>query len=159
VTVTVRPVEPRDCNAAALVLQRSIREVCGPDYGNERTLLEDWCANKTPEQVFAWIADPSLKTVVAERDGGVVGVGQLNASGELTLCYVRPDMQGRGVGSLLLSSLEKAAADSGLRRLTLTSTSTAYTFYQHHGYRVIGARRSLGAGITYPMAKLLDCQA
>jgi hypothetical protein len=31
--------------AAALVLQRSIREVCGRDYGNEKPLLDDWCAN------------------------------------------------------------------------------------------------------------------
>jgi N-acetylglutamate synthase-like GNAT family acetyltransferase len=156
VRVTVRPAEPRDCNTAALVLQRSIREVCGPDYGNENALLEDWCANKTPEQVRAWIADPSLETLVAERDGEVVGVGQLNGSGVLTLCYVRPDMQRSGIGSLLLSSLEKVAADGGLERLTLTSTSTAYAFYQHHGYRVSGAQRSLGAGITYPMEKLLD---
>ena len=158
-TVTVRPAESRDCNAAALVLQRSIREVCGPDYGNENALLEDWCANKTPEQVFEWIADPSLETLVAEGDGEVVGVGQLNASGELTLCYVRPDMQGSGVGSLMLSFLEKAATDRGLDRITLTSTSTAYTFYQRHGYRVSGAPRSLGAGLAYPMGKLLDGQA
>jgi GNAT superfamily N-acetyltransferase len=133
--------------------------VCGPDYGNENALLEDWCANKTPEQVFAWIADPSLKTLVAERYGEVVGVGQLNALGEVTLCYVRPDMQGHGVGSLLLSSLEEAAADSGLHRLTLTSTSTAYTFYQNHGYCVSGPQRPLGVGIVYPMAKLLDGEA
>jgi GNAT superfamily N-acetyltransferase len=132
--------------------------VCGPDYGNDITLLEEWCANKTPKQVSAWIADPSLRTIVAERDGEVVGVGQLNASGELTLCYVLPDIQGSGIGTLLLSSLEKAAADSGLRRLTLTSTSTAYTFYQYHGYRASGSQRSLGAGMTYPMAKLLDGQ-
>src|ERR1700687_973329 len=84
VTVTVRPAEPRDSNAAALVLQRSIREVCGPDYGNDNALLEDWCANKTPEQVIEWIADPSLETLVAERDGEVVGVGQLNGSAQLT---------------------------------------------------------------------------
>jgi GNAT superfamily N-acetyltransferase len=158
VTVTVRPAEPRDSNAAALVLQRSIRELCGPDYGNDNALLDYWCANKTPDQVIAWIADPSLETLVAERDGEVVGVGQLSASGDLTLCYVRPDVQESGVGTLLLSSLEKAAADRGVDRITLTSTSTAYAFYRRHGYRVNGAQHSLGAGITYPMEKLLDCQ-
>jgi hypothetical protein len=78
-TVTLRPAESRDCNAAAHVLQRPIREVRGPDYGNDNALLEDSRANTTPDEVIAWISDPSLETLVAERDGEVVGVGQLLA--------------------------------------------------------------------------------
>lgn len=40
------------------VLIRSIREICGPDYNNDPEILDDWCANKTPEAIDPWIENP-----------------------------------------------------------------------------------------------------
>jgi GNAT superfamily N-acetyltransferase len=154
VTVTVCVAEAGHAAAAAEVLRRSIRELCGPDYGHDLALLDAWCANKTPAQVTAWAADPALYTVVAERAGVVVGVAQVAPTpGEVTLCYVRPEAT--GAGSALLVALEAEAVRRGLRRLTLTSTATARSFYERRGYTAAGPPAAFGPGEVWPLAKAL----
>ena len=153
-SVTVRLATPSDATAAADLLQDSIREVCGPDYCNDHGLLDAWCANKTPETLRSWIVAPDLYTLVAEREDGPVGVGQLAVDrGEITLCYVLPAALGQGVGAALLRALEAEASCRGLYDLTLTSTATAHEFYRKHGYNDAGTGQPFGLGRMFPMAK------
>ncbi len=57
----------------ATLLHRLITEVCGPDYGNDRTVLEDWLSNKTPKNVANWISVGRGCSLVTERGTEIVG--------------------------------------------------------------------------------------
>src|ERR1035441_4961314 len=60
----IRPAKPEDAEAIASLIIRSIREVCGPDYGNDEELLSFWCKNKTAENMRRGIQDPNNYWIV-----------------------------------------------------------------------------------------------
>jgi ribosomal protein S18 acetylase RimI-like enzyme len=72
---------------------------------------------------------------VAEEDGRVVA---LAAIGESTLghLYVRPDYQGRGIGSALLDKTKELRPD-GFTLWTFPQNERACRFYERHGLRAI----------------------
>ena len=153
---TVRSASPADAETICDVLVRSIRDVCGPDYGDDPELLDAWCANKKPGIVRGWIADPDNRFLVAcDATGRIVGAGVIHATGEIRLCYVRPEVLGGGAGHALLARLEEIAGELGLTRIVLNSTSTARGFYERHGFTPVAPPEPYGPGLRYPMAKIL----
>jgi GNAT superfamily N-acetyltransferase len=155
-SITVRPAAAADASAACVVLRRSIRELCAADHGHDEAVLASWLANKTPENVRAWLEAPGSFGVVAVEDGQVRGFALVHRHGEIALCYLVPEVQHRGAGQLMLRALEDQAARWGLSAVTLTSTATARAFYEGHGYVVNGAPvSSHGLRTAYPMSKAL----
>jgi len=72
------------------------------------------------------------RTVVAERDGRVLGVATLDGDpphGELGLLFVEPDAIGGGVGRTLYHHLLDRAGRLGFTRLTIESDPNAEAFY------------------------------
>ena len=55
----IRDARPEDAPAACRVLRASIIELCVADHGNDPTLMERWLANKQPDIVANWIANPA----------------------------------------------------------------------------------------------------
>jgi amino-acid N-acetyltransferase len=76
---------------------------------------------------------------VAELDGEVVGCGALHVMwedlAEVRTLAVRPDVLGRGVGSLLLEALVADARELGLRRLFCLTFEV--DFFARHGFTPI----------------------
>lgn len=85
-------------------------------------MLSAWLANKTPENVRAWITSPSSFSVVAVEASAVRGFGLIQHDGEIQLCYLVPEVQYRGAGKLMLRALEEQAARWALTRVYLTSS-------------------------------------
>jgi len=100
-----------------------------------------------PEQRFG----PNLKaehlesgrgTFLVARDAGVaVGSGAIRVldatTAEVKRMYVVPGHRGTGVGSALLTALEAAATQFGVRHLVLepgTEQEAAITLYRHAGF-------------------------
>lgn len=138
----IRLATPEDAIAACRVLRRSIRECCVEDHRNDGGILDTWLGNKTPQIVAGWLASPTNYTLVAERDGEVVGVALLTQAGKLSLCYVLPEAQGEGVGKALLDGIEAKARDWGIGVLKLHSTAAARGFYARNGYVNAGREMS-----------------
>jgi GNAT superfamily N-acetyltransferase len=133
VALRIREARAEDAVAACDVLRRSILELCAADHRNDPALLEPWLANKTPENVAAWIAGSHM--LVAEEEDHLLGVAGLDGAGRVTLNYVAPEARFRGISDALLSALEEKAAQLGCRSCTLESTKTARRFYEARGYR------------------------
>jgi GNAT superfamily N-acetyltransferase len=131
----IRPAQTADAAAACDVLRRSIAELCAADHGNDPKFLSAWLANKTPENVAAWISDPGNVLYVAVDGGVIVGVAGMTRAGVVMLNYVSPDARFKGVSKALLAALECKAADLGLTQCRLESTKTARRFYESAGYR------------------------
>jgi GNAT superfamily N-acetyltransferase len=152
----IRDARIEDAEAACLVMRRSIAELCEADHHNDRAILERWLENKTPEIFVSWITQPGNSLLVATRDDGILAVGSVTDTGQITLNYVSPDERFRGVSRALLQALEARALARGNSRCTLSSTSTALRFYKSNGYKVDGSPAgNFGTGSGYPMSKLL----
>ena len=62
-----------DALQACDVIRRSIIELCQADHGNDPAILEKWLANKTPDNVRAWIASPDNHFFVATDGETLLG--------------------------------------------------------------------------------------
>lgn len=140
--IEIRLARPEDAGAACLVLRRSIAECCVADHRSEPAILDSWLGNKTPDNVGSWIASPSNHTIVALRDGEVVGVSLLTQAGKLSLCYLLPEALHQGIGKAMLQAVEMQARAWGISVLRLHSTATARDFYLRQGYISAGKEKS-----------------
>jgi GNAT superfamily N-acetyltransferase len=134
----VRPASESDVDAIFRVHGDSIRTLCRERYGERE--IEAWIAFRPPEAYRASFA--SRKLFVAERQGQIVGFGQLDPRrGEVEACYVAPEAVGSGVGSALLGRLEAEARRHGHAIVRLNATLNAEPFYARMGYRRLGPAR------------------
>lgn len=97
-------------------------------------------------------ADPSYGTLVAERNGRVVGMGGVHlerlyeADGEVAriMCFVvSPEERGQGIGRVLISAVEAWARQRGVLKIMLTTherRAGAHEFYRRTGYERTGYR-------------------
>lgn len=150
-----RDARPEDATAACDVLRRSIAELCVSDHRNDPAIVTRWLANKTPESVGSWIAQPGNSVLLAVEGDSVLAVGAVTDSGEISLNYVSPEARFRGVSRTLLQALEARASQRGATICTLTSTETALRFYRSAGYREAGTPTGCFGTTGYPMAKAL----
>ncbi len=150
----VRPAIGFDAPRICDVMRASIEALCLADHQGNRAILGAWLANKTPENVAAWLDRPDLRLMIVERAQAVLGVGGITLSGEVVLNYVSPDARLQGVSSLLLDAMERQAWQDGNTRVTLDSTVTAHRFYQGRGYEGSGDLGEKFGLTTFPMRKI-----
>jgi GNAT superfamily N-acetyltransferase len=115
----IRDATAADADAACLVMRRSIAELCVADHRNDKAILTQWLANKTPEIVASWIAQPGNSVLVAIEDGIILAVGAVTDTGIITLNYVSPAARFRGISRGLLGALETRAVQRGNTRCSL----------------------------------------
>lgn len=106
-----------------------------------------------PKEYFI---DPilSLKQLLKEFDkaeffsykqrGGIVGVAALEGknkeTGKINWVYVLPEWQRRGIGTKLLTHLEKKAKKFNLKKIqlvTIEKATSAVSYYKKLGYRLV----------------------
>ena len=134
--VTLRKATVADRTAVCAVHRASALALGRSHYSPDE--LDAWVAHLVPDLYTEAIAAGEL--IVAEIDGVVVGVAQLDRGKEvIELLYVLPERAGQGVGTLLLQALEAGARSSGLRALRLDASLNSVGFYERHEYRTEGA--------------------
>ncbi len=151
----IRAAIPAEKDQICNVLRRSIAELCTADHAGDPAQLDPWLFNKTPENVLAWMNDPTARMLVAVDGTTILGIGSANASGEITLNYVSPDARFRGVSKAILGELENYLREQGNGVSKLTSTSTAHGFYKACGYRDSGPAQKHRQINAQPMEKQL----
>ena len=154
-TAEVREARPEEAAEIAALLRASITDLCAADHRGDPAVIAAWTANKTPETVAGWIADPGQRVLVATREGRLAGVASVRPSGEVLLLYVAPDAAGAGFGTRLLAAGEAWLRGRGVAESRLTSTATARAFYRARGYRDGGPPVSWRGSAAWPMAKAL----
>jgi len=84
----------------------------------------------------------SIHVLMLNEKSEAIAVGRLqlnNASeGQIRSMAVRTDMQNKGLGSDIISFIEKKAKEKNLEYITLDARINAVKFYEKHGYVVAG---------------------
>ena len=154
--MNIRDAAPADAATACEVVRASIAELCVADHHDDPEILKRWLANKTPDNLAAWIADPLASMLLAVEGDVVLAVGAVRNDGEITLNYVSPAVRFRGASSALLAALEARAKERGNTHCKLLSTETAHRFYLNRGYVGRGEpQHKFGTSASYPMSKKL----
>ena len=133
----LRPFLASDTPELAAILSTAVFELMEDDYDSDQ--LEVWAAPADDEDAFAKRLGSAL-TLVAERDGEPVGFIALTENRVIELLYVRPDVAGEGVGTLLCDAIERLAAARGAKSLTVDASDTSLNFFKNRRY--IARRRN-----------------
>jgi GNAT superfamily N-acetyltransferase len=139
---------------ASAVIRQSITHCCALDHRNDATILNAWLANKTPENLAAWITAPGAAAWGAYRGERMVGFALLTHA-TLALCYLLPEALHQGVGRALLHQAETHARKAGVTALALDSTRTADAFYRRNGFEPVGAVQAWVGLKAQPMRKMI----
>ena len=107
-SVRVRAAVPSDAASMATLFFETVRSINRRDYSPEQ--VEAWAPRiLTPEE---WSIRQEGKAVfTAVEEELVVGFTELDPDGHIDCFYTRKDRQGCGIGSLLLSEVERSASD------------------------------------------------
>ena len=132
--MSIQNSSPKEANEITSVLRRSILELCGPDYNNDQTILEEWVENKTEENIKSWIESENTIAVTGYLNSSVVGFGLASLKGEVLLMYVLPEQKGKGYGASIYRSIETQLKTQNVNRVIAYSTITAKAFYHKMGF-------------------------
>lgn len=114
--------------------------------------------NKLPYQafdMFLQIADGFPTGTIEDRNGTIVGFGMLRAHNPAStfsqtaeaIYFIHPDHTGRGLGKMLLASLEKGAVEKGITNILAHISSlnpNSLKFHQKNGFVECGRFRRVG---------------
>jgi len=100
------------------------------------------------------LARPGARILLLRDEGELVGCVWLEPVGDSEAWYVgmvtvRPDLQDRGLGRMLLQAAEREAAGEGARTVRMTVISIReelIAWYERRGYRQNGERRPFPYG-------------
>lgn len=122
--LTLRPAEVADARPLAelFIAARRAAEPAMPAPVHSRDSIYAW---------FAELLDGERETWVAEQDDDIVGYIILDPAW-LDSIYVRPELTGQGVGSVLLD-LAKSLRPDGFALWVFRTNVRAQQFYRRHG--------------------------
>lgn len=148
----IRAAIAADAEAVWRVHTTSIRGLCAGWYTEQEITV--WTGRLNPEAYRRAIEAHVM--VVAERDGDVIGFGELDLErGEIVAVYVLPAAAGGGIGADLLAHLEETARAAGFTTLTLCASLNAEAFYANRGWHAgIREKHRLTPGVAVDCVRM-----
>lgn len=129
---TIRPAREDDAADISGVILRALHETNAKDYTD--AIIERIAHSFSPDAVRELIGKRAVfVATIGER---IVGTASLDGSVVRTV-FVAPDVQGRGIGKLLMDEIERSARERSIPLLTVPSSVTAETFYAGLGFRTL----------------------
>lgn len=146
-TMIIRRYQPGEEPAIWNVYFRATHESNVRDYHAD--LLRRWAPpDQDMEQWASRVFDKN--PFVAEVEGQIVGMAEIDDQGGIDYFYVLPEFQGQGIGLSLLKALESDARNNEVRALTADVSLTAKSFFESQGFQVVEARMNVILGHPAP---------
>jgi GNAT superfamily N-acetyltransferase len=150
----IRQAIPDDATAIWRVLKAAVTALMPRVY--TRAQVEAWIADENPEKLLGDSGAGQLG-LVAVSAAGIIGYGRLRGS-EIEALYVHPTSCRNRVGTLLLDTLEKRAAQRNRNTLFLDAALNAVRFYRRAGYRPLRPSLPLfDNGVALPCVRMQKC--
>jgi putative acetyltransferase len=153
----VRPFKPSDTETVIELFNQTVHTIGARYYSPEE--IAAWAPEITPETVLRWQTKlESSNTFIAEKDGIIIGFGDITSAGHLDHLYVHKDHQGSGASLALLKALETRARELGLTKITTDASTMAMPLARRRGFVVVTKQTIVCAGVeltNYAMKKNL----
>ena len=134
--ITMRRLEEKDAEKVSELIRTTVSISNKKDYPEE--LMDQLIAIETPEHVLeraSW-----THFYVAEKDDTIIGCGAIGPywgkedESSLFTIFVNPEYQGKGVGRLIVETLEKDEYFLRAKRIEIPASITGIPFYLKMGY-------------------------
>jgi GNAT superfamily N-acetyltransferase len=136
---TIRPARVADAQAIIDLHFAAVHRIAATFY--PPAVLDSWSSRPDEardQRMREVIAGGDELVLVAETASGVVAFASVEPRLRvLRAVYVHPDAGGRGVGSQLLTALERLVVVRGVLELHVDASVNAEAFYQRAGYEVV----------------------
>ena len=140
--LTIRKYLKEDCEHLAELFFKTVHAVNVKDYTEEE--LNAWADGKV--NLEEWNRSfLEHYTVVAEKDGKVVGFGDIDKTGYLDRLYVHKDYQRQKIATAICDELEKAV---DVDKIVTHASITAKPFFIKRGYTVIKEQQVVRHGVS-----------
>ncbi|PIR02897.1 MAG: hypothetical protein COV60_03250 [Candidatus Magasanikbacteria bacterium CG11_big_fil_rev_8_21_14_0_20_43_7] len=129
--MTIRPIQPTDYACVEELVKAAILEINAKVYSQpiiERMLSVDPYRPRTTlheREYFVALIEGEVRGVVGMKEN------------EVKTFFVDPNYHGEGVGTKLISHIEKLISKQGYSKSIVFSTISAQSFYENQGYAVI----------------------
>lgn len=145
----VRTASARDLPAIRALLVATWHDTYDAIYGADRVtaITDEWHSLAALE---ARLSAPGSEFLVADDGARIGGVAFATAAGETVMLhqlYVLPELQGRGIGGLLLDEIESCFPEAGRVRLEVAEENAkAIAFYLAQGFAEVGRTADCAGG-------------
>lgn len=141
-----------DVSALLHLIDEAVEHGCREHYGpaQRRAVFLTYA-----ETLFVDVVQP-FDTILAERGDRILGMAQLDpGGGRLRALFVTPELQGRGLGKILLAAVERLARARGLRTLEGAMSMNALGFYRRAGFLARrGPEHLIRGGVVVPIVNM-----
>jgi len=151
----IRKFQPEDAAATARVITDALRISNAKDYPPE--YIEYNIATHTPEVLIQRANEGHMYVVC---DGSkIVGCGTIapywgsQTESILLTIFVQPEYQGKGVGRLIINTLEQDEYFLRAERVEIPASITGVEFYKKMGYNYKNGVDELEDGVMYRLEK------
>lgn len=145
--IEVKTASEQHAEGIGHVIRDAIRRVNAKDYPPQE--ISRLLNNFSTAHILDFLKQRQI--LVAMSDQVVVGTGALQGA-EIKSVFVSPDVQRKGVGTALVTELERKAVECGLQELVVSSSLSATKFYSALGY-IEQRRNFFGTEETVVMIK------
>ena len=154
----LRKYKSDDCLKLLKLFYDTVRTVNKKDYNDEQ--LSVWAPDNYIEEKYnTWQKSLSENfTVIAEKNGDIVGFGDIEKNGYLNRLFVHKNYQSRGIASSIVKELENYAEKICIRTIITEASTTGKPFFEKIGYSLIKEQQVKKKGIfltNYVMEKYI----
>lgn len=145
----------QDADKIAQLFYETVRKINIRDYSSNQ--VKAWAPDDIHFRNWAEVCSNRF-TYVADKEGVIVGFGELEPDGHIDCFYCHKNYQRCGVGSQIYQAIEAKALELCLNRLFTEASITAEPFFQRMGFSVVKEQQVSCRGeifINYAMEKLL----
>lgn len=135
-TLSVRRIEESDAEAVSALIRKTISISNKKDYPED--LMDQLIKSETPEHMLQRAGWTHFYVVLEGED--IIGCGAIGPywgkedESSLFTIFVDPDRQGKGVGRLIMNTLENDEYFLRARRIEIPASITGVPFYLKMGY-------------------------
>ncbi len=146
----IRPYTSADLEQSIALFTQTVHTVSSSYYSPEE--VEAW-APLQPD-ITIWEQNFQGKyALVMDSANVITGFGCLHADGSsINMLFTHHAHQNEGIGSSILAALEAEAVRRGNKEIFLTTSATAWPFYQKRGYNYYKSEKKAYGSIVF------DCQ-